>query len=220
MPPDLDTLAATVSPDQRPPLKVDLRLTSTREGLPGGHDKGRSLAWQVLWSVVKALVFLNPVLPAYGLKARILRAFGARVGEGVILKPGINISYPWHLTIGDYSWIGERAWLDSTSPLKIGSHVVISQGAYLCCGMHDWRDPGMGSVSTPITVEDGAWIAAFALIGGNVTVGQEAMVAMGSVVLHDCEPRGTYRGNPAQRVGERRIRDYAGPPRRLTKVRD
>src|SRR5947199_376368 len=81
---------------------------------------------------------------------------------------------------------GEGAWLDCTSPLTVGRHVVISQGAYLCCGMHDWHDPGMGSVATPIVVEDGAWIAAFARIGGNVTIGQEAMVAMGSVVFNDC----------------------------------
>jgi putative colanic acid biosynthesis acetyltransferase WcaF len=202
-----------VSSDARPPLKVDLRLFSTREGLPGGHDKGRGLAVQILWLIVNALVFLNPLVPVYGLKRSVLRLFGATIGEGVIIKPSVNIKYPWHLTIGEHSWIGERAWLDCTSPLRIGKHAVISQGVYLCCGMHDWRDPGMGSVSTPIVIEDGAWVAAFALVAGNVTIGQEAMVAMGSVVFADCEPRGMYRGNPAQRVGERRIRDYAGPPR-------
>ena len=71
----------------------------------------------------------------------------------------------------------------------------------------------MGSMQTPIVVEDGAWVAAFARVAGGVTIGQEAMVAMGAVVFTDCEPRGTYRGNPAQRVGRRRIRDYPGPRR-------
>ena len=200
--------------DGRPPLKVDLRLFSTRAGLRGGDDKGgRGLLVRSVWLVVNAVVFLNPVLPAYALKARILRAFGARIGEGVTIKPSVNIKYPWFLDIGDYCWIGERVWLDCTAPLRIGSHVVISQGAYLCCGTHDWEDPGMGSVTAPIVVEDGAWIAAFARVAGNVTIGQEAMVAMGAVVFGDCEPRGTYRGNPAQRVGRRRIRDYPGPRR-------
>ena len=198
----------------RPPLKVDLRLTSTRAGLPGGDDKGgQGFLIRALWSLVNAIVFLNPVLPAYAFKARVLRAFGARIGEGVIIKPGVNVKYPWFLEIGEYSWIGERVWLDCLSPLTIGKHCVISQGAYLCCGMHDWEDPGMGSVIAPIVVEDGAWIASHARIAGNVTVGQEAMVALGAVVFSDCEPRGTYRGNPAQRVGRRRIRDYPGPKR-------
>jgi putative colanic acid biosynthesis acetyltransferase WcaF len=203
----------------RPPLKVDLRLFSTRAGLPGGDDKGgRGFAIRTAWLFVNAIVFLNPILPAYRFKAWILRRFGASIGEGVTIKPSVNIKYPWFLTIGGHSWIGERVWLDCTSPLTIGSHVVISQGAYLCCGTHDWEDPGMGSVITPIVVEDGAWIAAFARIAGNVTIGQEAMVAMGAVVFSDCEPRGTYRGNPAQRVGRRRIRDYPGP-RRLASAR-
>jgi putative colanic acid biosynthesis acetyltransferase WcaF len=200
--------------NDRPPLKVDLRLTSTRAGLPGGDDKGgRGFVIRAVWSIVNAIVFLNPVLPAYKFKARVLRAFGADIGEGVVIKPGVNIKYPWFLTIGEYSWIGERAWLDCTSPLRIGKHVVISQGVFLCCGTHDWEDPGMGSVVAPILVEDGAWIASFARVAGNVTIGQEAMIALGAVVFGDCEPRGTYRGNPAQRVGRRRIRDYPGPRR-------
>jgi putative colanic acid biosynthesis acetyltransferase WcaF len=205
---------ARMDDSSRPPLKVDLRLFSNRAGLPGGDDKGgRGFAIRTVWLFVNALVFLNPVLPAYGLKTWVLRKFGASIGEDVTIKPSVNIKYPWFLTIGDHCWIGERVWLDCTSPLTIGSHVVISQGAYLCCGTHDWEDPGMGSVITPIVVEDGAWIAAFARIAGNVTIGQEAMIAMGAVVFADCEPRSTYRGNPAQRVGRRRIRDYPGPRR-------
>ncbi len=204
--------------DERPPLKVDLRLFDHRHGVEGGEDKGRGFLWRAVWLLVEAAVFLNPVLPAYGFKARVLRLFGARVGEGVVFKPGIHIKYPWHLTIGDHCWIGEKVWLDTSSPLEIGSHVVVSQHAFLCCGMHDWQDPGMGSVSAPIVVEDGAWIASFALVAGNVRVGQEAMVALGAVVFNDCEPRGIYRGNPARRVGERRIRDYPGPPRKRSRA--
>jgi putative colanic acid biosynthesis acetyltransferase WcaF len=201
-------------PDRdRPELKVDLRLYSTREGLEGGYDKGRGWLTRAVWMVVNAVVFLNPVLPAYRFKAAVLRAFGAKVGEGVVIKPSVNIKYPWFLTVGDHSWIGEGAWLECSSPLRIGNHVVISQGVYLCCGTHDWEDPGMGSMSTPITIEDGAWVAAFARVGGNVTIGQEAMIALGAVVFTDCQPRMTYRGNPAQQVGRRRIRDYPGPRR-------
>jgi putative colanic acid biosynthesis acetyltransferase WcaF len=200
--------------EDRPPLKVDLRLFSTRAGLASGDDKGgRGIGVRAAWMAVNAIVFLNPLLSAYSFKAWVLRKFGAQIGQGVVIKPSVNIKYPWFLTIGDYSWIGERAWLDCTSPLSIGRHAVISQGVYLCCGTHDWEDPGMGSIQTPIVVEDGAWIAAFARIAGGVTIGQETMVAMGAVVFTDTEPRGTYRGNPAQRVGRRRIRDYPGPKR-------
>ncbi len=134
--------------------------------------------------------------------------FGARIGEGVIIKPSVNIKYPWFLEIGDHSWIGERAWLDCTAPLKIGKHVVISQGVYLCCGTHDWQDPGMGSVIAPITVEDGAWVAAFACVAGNVTMGRRPWSRWGRSCSPTASRACTYRGNPAQQVGRRRIRDY------------
>lgn len=208
-------MEATRTSAERPPLKVDLRLFSTREGLPGGDEKGRSFVVRALWVVVNALVLRNPLQVSNRLKRIALRLFGAKVGTDVWVKPGVNVSRPWNLEIGDHSWIGEGAWLDSTGPLRIGSHVVISQGAFLSCGMHDWQDPGMGSVVAPITVEDGVWIASFARIAGNVTIGQEAVVALGAVVFTDCEPRGTYRGNPAQKVGVRRIRNLPGPPKRM-----
>ncbi len=204
-------------PNDRPPLKVDLRLFSTRAGLPGGDDKGgRGLL------DARCLVARKPARVSQPTPARVPAEavdpahVRGQIGEGVIIKPSVTIKYPWFLTVGDHSWIGERAWLDCTSPLRIGKHVVISQGAYISCGAHDWEDPGMGSVQRPVVVEDGAWIAAFLRVAGGVTIAQEAVVAMGAAVFTDCEPRATYRGNPAQRVGRRRIRDYAGPKQAVT----
>jgi putative colanic acid biosynthesis acetyltransferase WcaF len=197
----------------RPALKVDLRLHSAREDLPDGYRKGRSFPVRLIWTFVNALLFRNAVLPAYKLKRRTLRLFGATIGEGVVIKPCVTIKHPWYLTIGDYSWIGEAAWLECASYVTIGKHAVISQGTFLVSGGHDWSDPGMGTLGQPIVVEDGAWVAAFAVVAGGVTIGQEAVVGLGSVVLRDCLPRGIYKGNPAELVGERRLRDYPGPPR-------
>jgi putative colanic acid biosynthesis acetyltransferase WcaF len=176
-----------------------------------GYDPGKPFWYRSLWLVIEALTLLNPVFIPYSLKARILRAFGASIGYGVIIKPGIHIKYPWHLTVGDNVWLGERAWIDNFVPVIIGDNACVSQGAYLCTGNHDWSDPGMGLVVKPITVERGAWVGAFARVGPGVTVGEEAVVSLGSVLLKDAEPRGIYQGNPAVRVRERTIRDRPGP---------
>jgi putative colanic acid biosynthesis acetyltransferase WcaF len=167
----------------------------------------------MLWMFVNALLFQNSVLPAYKLKTWTLRLFGATIGEGVVIKPRVTIKHPWYLTIGDHSWIGEAAWLECVSYVRIGKHAVISQGAFLVSGGHDWSDPGMGTIGQPIVVEDGAWVAAMAVIAGGVTIRQEAVVGLGAVVLRDCEVRGIYKGNPAQLVGRRKLRDYPGPER-------
>ncbi len=189
--------------------RVQLSLTS-----PRGYQAGRPFWYRTLWLVVEAATLLNPVFVPYGIKARILRAFGATIGRNVIIKPGIHIKYPWHLTVGDDVWLGERAWIDNFVSVTIGDDVCISQGAYLCTGNHDWGDPGMGLIVRPITVETGAWVGAFARVGPGVTVGEEAIVALGAVLLRDAEPRGVYRGNPAERIRERQVRDQAGPARR------
>jgi putative colanic acid biosynthesis acetyltransferase WcaF len=187
-------------------LSVDLRETSRR-----GYDPGRSYAYRALWLLVEALIMLNPLVTPYSLKRWVLRRFGARIGRGVLIKPSVHVKYPWHLEIGDNAWIGERAWIDNFVLIRIGTNAVVSQGAYLCTGNHDWSDPGMGLVVKPLTVEDGAWIGAFARIAPGITVGREAVVTLGAVLLQDADARGVYSGNPAVRVRERTIRERSGP---------
>jgi putative colanic acid biosynthesis acetyltransferase WcaF len=137
------------------------------------------------------------------LKVAILRAFGARIGRGVVIKPSVHIKYPWRLSVGEHSWIGERSWIDNMANVRLGSNVCISQGAYLCTGNHDWADSHMGLIVGEIAVGDGAWIGAFARIAPGVTIGSQAVITLGSVLLHDAQESGIYRGNPAVQVGQR-----------------
>lgn len=186
--------------------RVDLSFNSNRDYAPG-----KPFWYRSLWLLVEAMALLNPIFVPFGLKCRILRAFGAQIGENVFIKPNLHVKHPWRLTVGDNVWLGERAWIDNLVPVIIGSNVCISQGAYLCTGNHDWSDPGMGMTAKPIVIGDGAWVGAFAKVGPGITVGAEAIVTMGSVLLKDAEPRGIYQGNPAVRIRTRTIRDRPGP---------
>jgi putative colanic acid biosynthesis acetyltransferase WcaF len=188
-------------------MRVDLSLTSNRD-----YEHGRSLPVRALWLWIEALTLLNPLVTSYPFKRWLLRRFGAAVGDNVIIKPSVHVKHPWRLRVGENSWIGERSWIDNLAPVDIGDNVCISQGAYLCTGNHDWADPGMGLVAAPIVIEPGAWVGAFAKVGPGVTVGAQAVLSLGSVLAEDAEPNGIYCGNPAERVGTRRLRDVAGPP--------
>jgi acetyltransferase-like isoleucine patch superfamily enzyme len=72
-------------------------------------------------------------------------------------------------------------------------------------------DPRTSLLAEPITIQDCAWVGAFARIGPGVTIGREAVVTLGSVLLTDAQPRGIYRGNPATLVRHRTLRDRPGP---------
>lgn len=175
------------------------------------YQPGRGLLTRMAWHFANALVLQNALNPSSRLKVMVLRAFGARIGQGVNIKPGVNVKYPWHLAIGDHAWIGERVWLDSLAQISIGAHACLSQDVYLCTGNHDWSDPHFGLIVKPITVEDGAWIGARATLLSGVTIASHSVVTAGAVVSRGTEPYTIYAGNPAIAVKTRRVRDIATP---------
>lgn len=170
------------------------------------YSPGRGVLVRSVWFLVNSLFLRNPLNPFSELKVILLRAFGAKIGAGVVLKPGLNIKYPWHVEISDHSWIGENVWLDSIAPISIGRNACLSQGSYVGTGNHDWGDPAFGLVADKVVIENGAWVGAWAVIGPGVRVGAHSVVTMGAVVTKDTEAFGIYSGNPATFVRHRKIR--------------
>ncbi len=152
-----------------------------------GYDKGRSVPWQIAWLAVSGLLVTRWWCPSR-LRIVVLRAFGATLGKGVLIRHRVRIHWPWKLVVGDDSWIGEEAWLLNLEPIVIGHDVCISQGVFLCTGSHDRRSPTFEFDNGPITVEDGAWVAARATVLRGVTIGAGAVVGAGSLVARDVRP--------------------------------
>jgi len=159
----------------------------------------------ILWYFVNVLFFKSAMNPSSGLKRILLKLFGAKVGQGVVIKPGVNIKYPWNLTIGDFSWIGENVWIDNLDQVNIGANVCLSQGALLICGNHDYKKSTFDLITKPITIERGAWIGAKSIVSGGVTVGSHAVLALGSITAKDLDADMVYSGNPAIAVRKRII---------------
>ena len=168
-------------------------------------DAGAGVVKRTIWYFVNALIFQNPAFPFRSPKPMLLRRFGANVGKGVVIHPNVNIKFPWKLSIGDHSWIGQRVWLDNLDRLTIGNNVVISQGAMIIQGSHDYKKVDHPTYSKPVVLEDGCWIGAGALVTLGVTVKSHAVLAAGSVATKDLEAYTIYQGNPAVPVRERTI---------------
>ena len=167
--------------------------------------KGAGPVKLALWYFTNALFFLNPLFPFRRVKPALLRLFGAKVGRGVVIHPGVNIKYPWKLIIGNHCWVGQRAWLDNIDLLTIGDHVVISQGAVIIQGSHDYKKVDYPTMSGPVTLESGSWVGAGAMVLMGVRLGSHSVLAAGSVASADLMPYRIYRGNPARPVRERTI---------------
>lgn len=152
------------------------------------------------------MLFFKTLLPyPSSFKSRLLRLFGAKVGNGVVIKPDVNIKYPWFLEIGDDCWIGEGVWIDNLAEVSIGFNVVLSQGAYLLTGSHDYKKETFDLILGEIILEDGVWIGAKATVCPGVVCRSHSVLAVGSVTTKDMDAYSIYQGNPAEKKRERVI---------------
>lgn len=166
-----------------------------------GAGKGK----QILWYFINIFFFKNTLNIFSGSKVLLLKMFGSQIGEGVVIKPGVNIKYPWKLFVGDHSWIGENVWIDNLSEIMIGKNVTLSQGALLLTGTHDHTKESFDFISYPIVLEDGVWIGAKAVVTGGITCHTHSILGINSIAETNLKPYVIYKGNPAIAVITRNI---------------
>ncbi|GAB3195558.1 putative colanic acid biosynthesis acetyltransferase WcaF [Pontibacter aydingkolensis] len=169
------------------------------------YDTKASSLKRFFWYFISVIFFINPLNPISFIKVILLRLFGAKVGKNVIIKPSVNIKYPWFLEIGDHVWIGEGVWVDNLTLVKIRDNVIISQGAMLLTGSHDYTKSSFNLDVGEILIEDGAWIGAKSIVCPNVTCFSHSVLAVGSIATTNLEAYTIYQGNPARAKRKRNI---------------
>lgn len=162
-----------------------------------------------LWYVFNILFFKTSLFPLYRFKIFLLRLFGAKIGYNVLIKPLVNIKYPWFLEIGNNVWIGEQVWIDNLVKVSIGNNVCLSQACLLLTGNHDYTKTSFDLMVQSIVLEDGVWIGAKAVVCGGTICRSHAVVTAGSVATGELQAMGIYRGNPAVKIKERIIKEKA-----------
>ncbi len=164
-------------------------------------DRGRPVWIEALWLL--ASFFVASSIPGNSPRIMLLRLFGADISEGVVIKPGVRVKFPWRLSIGSNSWLGESAWIDNLGDVHIGEDVCVSQGAYICTGNHNWSEEGFDLKVEPVVLKDGSWVGAFARIAPGTTIEEDSVVSLGAVVVSDVPAGVVVSGNPATIVRER-----------------
>jgi len=173
------------------------------------YDKNRygqaSFIKRFIWYYTNLIFFKSGFFPVSTFKIFLLKLFGAKVGKRVVMKPFVNIKYPWKLTVGDFVWIGEQVWIDNLVDVHIGNHVCISQGVLLITGNHDYQKISFDLIVSPIIIQDGAWICAHSIITAGVIVEKNAVLLTVSVASHSLMGNSIFRGNPAIKVRDRNL---------------
>ena len=202
-PPPADHPAAAPASDER----VFQRCDWTRV-MP--YTK-QEYAKRVLWTLVRKTIFRMIPRQLIGWRERILRTFGAKIGEMTVVSPGCTVFHPWLLEIGDWSHLGEGVVVYNLGPITIGSHTVLSEGAYLCAGTHDHSQRHLPLQRPPIRIGDGCWIAVQAFVCPGVTIGDNVVVGARAVVTKDVPSNVIVGGNPAKVLKPREMK-WTGPP--------
>lgn len=179
--------------------KTDLSSFNNSWYKPGGTLIGR-----VMWYFINAAV-MNSWMPFSGVRVFWLRMFGAKLGTGVVIKPKVNIKYPWKLKVGNHVWIGEGVWIDNLDEVEIGDNVCISQGAFILCGNHDYSKSTFDLVTKKVIIEQGAWVGAKAVVCPGTFMRSHSMVTVGSVAIGVLDEYSIYQGNPAVKVKDRKL---------------
>ncbi|NOX99946.1 MAG: colanic acid biosynthesis acetyltransferase WcaF [Verrucomicrobia bacterium] len=161
------------------------------------HYRPGPLSRRVFWYGVSRLFFETRLPWPYAIKRSLLSLFGCRLRDGLIIKPDVKIKYPWFLDIGAHCWIGEGVWIDNLCQVTLGDHVVLSQGAYLVTGSHDYKKSTFNLILDPIEIKSGAWIAAKSIVCPGVTIGACSVLTAGSVATKNLKSHSIHSGNPA-----------------------
>jgi putative colanic acid biosynthesis acetyltransferase WcaF len=155
------------------------------------------------WGIVHAIFIRFSPRPLHAWRAFVLRCFGAKLGKGCRIYGGARIWAPWNLRCDDLVTIADEAVVYNPAPVTLGSHAIVSQQAYLCGATHDYNDPKFPLISFPISIGAYAWVCARATVQAGVTLGEGAVLALGSVATRDLEPWTVYGGVPAKKIKTR-----------------
>lgn len=143
---------------------------------------------------------------------RVLADLLGSVGDGVWIEPPFFCDYGAHVTIGSGTFVNVNCVFLDSAAIRIGADVLIAPGVQLLTVTHPLaaaerivapseRSAGTAPYRTyarPITVGDGAWLGAGAIVLPGVTIGANAVIGAGSVVTSDIPPDCLALGQPCR----------------------
>lgn len=195
-----------VSSDREIDMAFDVQpLVDLSKYDQSNFERGKPGWLIILWWLVQAIAFPLSLHNLNGFRCWILRLFGAKIGHKVVIRPTARFTYPWKVTIGDYSWIGDDVVFYSIDQITIGSHAVVSQKCYLCTGSHDIKKQSFPLVTAPIKIGNGVWIATDCFVAPGVTVGANSVIGARSSVFKDIIPQQVAWGSPCKAHHKREI---------------
>ncbi len=131
---------------------------------------------------------------------------GGQFAASASLARTCRLDYPWNISIGARSSVGDGTWVYALDKICIGENCCIGEGVRLLTGTHDITSARFNLETRPITIGDNVWIATGAMVLPGVRIGEGAVIGAGAVVTKDVEPWMVVVGNPAKVIKRRELK--------------
>lgn len=126
----------------------------------------------------------------------------------VVLGRGVRVAFADRLTLGNHISIGRDCYLQARGGITIGDHSILGSRVVVLSHNHNYLTPASlpydeEEIIRPVLIGHYVWVGMGSMICPGTTVGDAAVVLMGSVVTKDVPPMTIVSGNPAVVVGSR-----------------
>lgn len=147
------------------------------------------------------------LVPVHTIRWFIYLAAGVKIDSGSHIHMGAQFFNPSGVTIGKGTIVGQNAFLDGRDKLEIGNHVAIASDVMIYNSEHDINSEDFRAIVAPVEIGDHVFIGPRAIILPGVKIGKGAIIAAGAVVTKDVDEFTIVGGIPAQKIGERNLKD-------------
>ncbi len=131
---------------------------------------------------------------------------GSDISDSFRLFPPFYTDFGKNIHIGENVFINSSCHFQDQGGIYLGNNVLVGHNVTFATINHEENPENRASmILKPIVVEDNVWIGSDSTILQGVTIGKGAIIAAGSVVTRDVEPRTTVGGVPARFI--KKIKD-------------
>ena len=125
---------------------------------------------------------------------------GKTVDDSFLLMPPFYTAGGVDISVGRNVFVNQNCTFYDLGGLDIADDVMIGPNVSIITSGHPLEPSQRHAfvIAKPVVIERNVWIAAGATLVGGVTVGENAVVAAGSVVTRDVPPNTLVGGNPAR----------------------
>ena len=134
------------------------------------------------------------------IRALFSELIGTQVDDSFLLIPPFYTTGGADIRVGRNVFVNQNCTFYDLGGLDIADNVMIGPNVSLITSGHpiEPSERFASVVAKPIVIESNVWIAAGVIIIGGVTVGENSVVAAGSVVTKDVPANTLVGGNPAR----------------------